>query len=283
MSRSLDLTSQWPVDHVAAAVLHRGVVLDRTGPTDRPFRLASIGKPLIAWACLVGVEEGIVSLDDPVGPDDGHHRTLRHLLAHAGGYGFNAGDTIVAPERRRMYGNHGMEVAADHLAAAAHMPFDEYLRLGVLEPLGMLNTDVRGSPAFEIWSTVDDVTAFLGEVSSPRLVTPHTGALAIRRHFPSLGGIVPGVGRFDNCPWGLGFEIRGDKSPHWTGAQNSAATYGHFGGAGTMMWTDPGAGDLSLVALTDRPFDEWSAEALRRWRELSDAVIDEFAGADGAR
>jgi CubicO group peptidase (beta-lactamase class C family) len=88
---------------------------------------------------------------------------------------------------------------------------------------------------------------------------------------------VPGVGRFDPCPWGLGFEIRGDKNPHWTGLTNSTATYGHYGGGGTMMWADPAAG-VALVALTDRDFDQWRDEALQVWPGLSDAVIAEAGG-----
>ena len=87
---------------------------------------------------------------------------------------------------------------------------------------------------------------------------------------------MPDVGRFDPCPWGLGFEIKGVKAPHWMGATNSAPTVGHFGGAGTMMWADPVA-RCALVALTDRTFDEWSAEALQMWPELSDAVLAEVA------
>ncbi|MFK8023877.1 MAG: serine hydrolase domain-containing protein [Ilumatobacter sp.] len=277
MARALDLVAEFPVPNAAAAVMRGTEVVDQVGSTSTPFRLASIGKPIVAWACLVGVEEGIVSLDDVVGPDDGHRRTLRHLLSHAGGYGFNAGDSITAPERRRMYGNHGIEVAATHLARAAAMPFDEYLDLGVLQPLGMRPTHVRGSPAYELWSTVDDMVAFLAETQDPQLITADTAASAVRPHFPTLGGIVPGVGRFETCPWGLGFEVRGDKSPHWTGDRNSAATYGHFGGAGTMMWSDP-VPSLSLVALTDRAFDEWSTEALRLWPAMSNAVLDQFTG-----
>lgn len=276
MTRALELTAEWPVPHVAAAVVVDGAVADRIGPTDRPFRLASIGKTLVAWVCLVGLEEGIVALDDPVGPDDGEERTLRHLLSHAGGYGFEADDPIKAPGRRRIYGNAGIEVAAEHLATAAAMPFEDYLRLGLLEPLGMTGTELRGSPAHSIWSTVDDLARFIAEVTDPVLVSAETAATAIRPHFPSLGGIVPGVGRFDTCPWGLGFEIRGDKAPHWTGSRNTSASYGHFGGAGTMMWIDPGHDDLGLVALTDRDFDTW---AMQRWPEISDAVIEEFSGA----
>jgi hypothetical protein len=38
------------------------------------------------------------------------------------------------------------------------------------------------------------------------------------------------------------------------------------------MWVDPDA-RTSLVALTDRKFDEWSQIALQAWPELSDAVV----------
>jgi CubicO group peptidase (beta-lactamase class C family) len=70
----------------------------------------------------------------------------------------------------------------------------------------------------------------------------------------------------------LGIEIRGDKSPHWTGTKNSPRTFGHFGGSGTMTWVDPNI-DVALVALTDRAFDEWADDALRQWPEISDATI----------
>jgi CubicO group peptidase (beta-lactamase class C family) len=74
----------------------------------------------------------------------------------------------------------------------------------------------------------------------------------------------------------LGIEIRGAKSPHWTGATNTPATFGHFGAAGTMLWVDPEAG-CGLVALTDRRFEDWP-DALDQWRQLSDAVVAETAG-----
>ena len=283
MARALDLLGEFPVPTVAGAVLLDGAVVDREGPGDHPFRLASIAKTISVWAILIAVEEGTVSLDDEVGPPPTTGtRTLRHLLAHAGGYGFDGPEPIVSPERNRIYSNTGIEVAAAHVAAAAGMSFEEYLRLGLLEPLGMTATELRGSPAHAMWSTLDDLIRFMQEVTDPVLLSTATAQRAVRPHFPALGGIVPGVGRFDTCPWGMGFEIRGDKSPHWTGTLNSAATYGHFGGAGTMMWLDPAVSPghtLGLVTLTDRPFDEWSSEALRLWPAVSDAAIEEFAGA----
>ncbi len=272
---SLERTADWPVPTVAAAVLRGGAVVSTVGPTAHGFRMASLSKPLAAWAMLVAVEEGVVALDTPVGQP---HCTLRHLLAHAGGYPFDGTEPIAAPERTRIYSNRGIELAAETVAEAAAMPFDEYLRLAVFEPLGMHATELRGSPAHQVHSTLDDFVRFVAEVHTPTLLAPSTAAQASRVHYPSLSGIVPGVGRYERCPWGLGFEIRGAKSPHWTGARNSPATFGHFGGAGTMFWIDPEP-DLAVIALADRPFDEWATDALVRWPELSDAVIDEHGAA----
>jgi CubicO group peptidase (beta-lactamase class C family) len=270
--RALELVRTWPVPNVAAALIAtNGDVLDTIGDHDRRFRLASLAKPMTAWATLVAVEEGIVSLDDPVGQPD---CTLRHLLAHAGGYPFTGTQPIARPARMRIYSNTGVEMAAAHVAQAAAMPFADYLGDAVLAPLGMTGAALEGSPAHGIWATLDDVVRFLAEVQRPALVHETTADDALSAQWPELAGIVPDVGRFDPCPWGLGFEIKGAKAPHWMGAANSAPTVGHFGGAGTMMWADPVAG-CALVALTDRSFDEWSTEALQRWPELSDAALAE--------
>ena len=276
---ALDLLSDWPVPHAAAAILVDGNMVASAGVVDRQFRLASLAKPISAWAALVAVEEGLISLDTPVGQPG---CTLRHLLSHAGGYPFEGVEPIAAPERTRIYSNTGIEMATSEVAARAQMPFADYLRLGVLDPTDMDRTELRGSPAHGVWSTVTDTSRFLAEVVRPRLIAPSTAQEAIRPQYPDLGGIVPGVGRFERSPWGLGFEIRGDKAPHWTGADNTPSTFGHFGGGGTMMWIDPDIrpnGTLGLVALTDRPFDEWADTAMASWRELSDAVIADYAGA----
>jgi CubicO group peptidase (beta-lactamase class C family) len=273
--RALELVTTWPVPHASAAVVTaEGSAAGRVGEPDRRYRLASLTKPLAAWATLIAVEEGIVALDQPAGQPG---CTVRHLLAHAGGYAFDGPDPIAAPERRRIYSNTGIEIVAATVEAAAGMPFADYLAGAVFDPLGMVDARLEGSAAHAAWASVDDVVRFLAEVQRPTLLDAASAADAVRAQWPDLAGIVPGVGRFDPCPWGLGFEIRGDKTPHWTGRSNSASTYGHYGGAGTMMWIDPLAG-CALVALTDRSFDEWPKEALQVWPELSDAVIAEVAG-----
>jgi CubicO group peptidase (beta-lactamase class C family) len=75
-------------------------------------------------------------------------------------------------------------------------------------------------------------------------------------------------------PWGLAFEIRDEKRPHWTGERNSPRTFGHFGGGGTFLWVDPEA-QLALGCLTDREItsdDVWIKAA---WPRFSDAVLSE--------
>ena len=281
---ALDLTSTWPVDRVSAGVIDAAGQVHTVGDTRHRYRLASVAKPISAWAVLVAVEEGIVALDQPLGQPG---CTIRHLLSHAGGYAFDGTEPISRPGRRRSYSNTGIEMVADAVAAAAGVTFGEYLREAVLAPLGMDSTELAGSPAHAMWSTLDDVLAFARDTISSRLLSAETVAAATTPVFPELARIIPGIGRFDPCPWGLGFEIRGDKSPHWTGTRNSPSTFGHFGGAGTFVWVDPGVsrarpvvGQVACIALTDRPFDDWAAEALQLWPRFSDAVLAEHGAAE---
>lgn len=268
---ALRLTADWPVPHVAAAAVLPDGTVERIGDTSMVVRIASISKMLTGWAALIACEEGIVTLDDACGQDG---CTLRHLLAHAGGYPFDGADPIARPGSRRIYSNTGIEMAAAHVADAAGMSFQDYLREAVFEPLAMSSTSLRTSPAYGVWSNVDDLCRFVAELRSPVLLSAESATAFRTVQFPGLAGIIPGLGRYEDCPWGLGTEIRGHKQPHWTGAHNDPRTFGHFGGAGTLLWVDEGAG-VSCVALTDRPFDEWAAEALRLWPQLSDAVLAE--------
>ncbi len=89
--------------------------------------------------------------------------------------------------------------------------------------------------------------------------------------FPGLDGVLPGFGVQRPNDWGLGFELRDGKSPHWTGSANSARTFGHFGQSGTFLWVDPAA-DLALVVLTDRDFGDWTYPL---WPAVSDGVLRE--------
>lgn len=268
---ALDAVDSWEVPHVAVAVVGAdGAVLETRGPIDRPFRLASVSKLLTTYALLVGVQGGTIALDDAAGPPAS---TLRHLLAHASGLGFEAGDPVrSAPGVRRIYSNAGIEAAADHLAQVTSVGFETYLTEAVLTPLGMASSSLYGSPAHDVHGPVSDLVAFAAELLAPRLLPPVTVSAALEVQFPGLAGFVPGVGRFDPCDWGLGFERNFGRPGHWAGASTSPEAFGHFGAAGTFFWVDPVAG-VACICLTDRPFDAWAMQA---WPPLCDSVISAY-------
>ena len=267
---AFELLDAWPVDRVSAAVIDRRGEVHLHGDETHEYRLASISKVITAWALLVACEEGTVSLEDAVGQEG---CTLRHLLAHAGGYPFEGETPIAGPAVRRTYSNTGYELAAAHLAEASGIAFWQYVDEAVFAPLGIVAREQSGSPAKDVHLDVLALSLFLAEMRRPRLLARDTFVAAVTPQFGELDGIVPGVGRFDPCPWGLGPELRGNKWPHWTAANNSAATYGHFGGSGTFVWVDPLA-DVACAVLTEREFDEW---ALAYWPAFSDAVLSEFS------
>ncbi|MBN9611052.1 MAG: serine hydrolase [Actinobacteria bacterium 69-20] len=269
--RALELTDSWPVPHVAAAAVDRDGVIATRGDLDRVFPLASVTKLLTAHAVLLAIEEGVLGLDEPAGPPGA---TVRHLLAHASGLSFRGPDIQSAPGRRRIYSNAGYAVLGDLVAQRSGFAFADYVREGVTGPLGMARTSLEGHAGHGGLSTAPDIATIARELLAPTLLARETHAQATTVAFPGLNGVLPGYGVQRPNDWGLGPEIRGTKHPHWTGADNSPRTVGHFGQSGTFCWADPEVG-IGLVALTDRDFGDWSRPL---WPALSDAVLAEWAG-----
>jgi CubicO group peptidase (beta-lactamase class C family) len=291
---ALDLVGSWAVDAASVGVVHFGRGRDHgslpiaetvevVGSQTRSFPWASVTKPVTALAVLVAVEEGTLSLDLPMGPPGS---TIRHLLAHASGLTPDPAPglepRLAEPGTRRIYSNLGYEVLAEAIAEHSGMSFQQYASGAVLDPLGMSETvfdpersdsgPASSGAASGLWGPLTDLLAVVAEWSVPTVISPETHTLATSVAFPGLSGVLPGFGRFDPCEWGLGVEIRGHKWPHWTGATNSPATFGHFGRSGSFFWIDPEAG-AGCAGLADRSFGPWAAAA---WPALSDAVLDEL-------
>ncbi|WP_067719333.1 serine hydrolase domain-containing protein [Nocardia yamanashiensis] len=268
--RALDQIRQWPVPHAAAGVVLRGKgAVDAEGDTERVFRLASVTKPLVAYAVLVAIEEGAVELEQPAGPPGA---TVRHLLAHTSGLAFDTAEVLAEPGARRIYSSAGFEVLADFVAAQTGIAFDRYLHEAVFEPLGMTSSVLAGPAGHAGRSTVADLLRFAEELLEPRIVSAELLSEATAVQFPGRNGVLPGYGSQRPNDWGLGFEIRDHKIPHWTGGANSPQTFGHFGQSGTFLWVDPEVG-MACLALADENFGDWARAA---WPTLSDAVIAEF-------
>jgi len=286
---ALELVNWWPVDSAAGGVARRdgrglgsagpdGVfaarVVDTVGAIERSFAWASLTKLLVALAVLVAVEEESISLDEPAGPPGS---TVRHLLAHTSGLGPDSPVPVAAPARMRIYSNVGYEVLADTVARHLRVPFSDYLASAVLSKLHMASTSLApgASPASGAQGSLRDLMALATELLAPTIVSPSTLTVATHVAFPGLRGVLPGYGRFDPCDWGLGFEVKGAKEPHWTGTVTSPATFGHFGRAGGFLWVDPATG-LACATLSNRDFGPW---AVTEWSTLADAVVAQWASA----
>lgn len=130
------------------------------------FRMASVSKQFTATAVLTLVDQGKLSLDDPLdkffadAPDYWNDITLHHLLTHTSGLpGYESrvptGTTLqlsdynvlgmlletdkpdFTPGSQWEYSNSAYVLLALVVEQAAKQPYHEYLRAEVLEPLGM--------------------------------------------------------------------------------------------------------------------------------------------------
>ncbi len=326
MEAALDLAERWVTDGrvpaVAACVVRStGIVAERyaglrerggdepVGP-DTLFALASLTKPMVAAACLVAVEEGLLELDAEV--RDGF--ALRHLLSHCSGLPEHSDALDAAlvdpPGTFRRYSNAGYALAGRLLEQAAEMPVREYLHGALLEPLGMdaslgLSAEdaartavVRepgllapGEPLFNgerfragawCWAggyaSARGYAAFLhallrrGRAGDAALLAPETVEEMLAPQFGELPGEVAGIARWPNCAWGLGFDVRGTREPHWAGDAVTPTASTHFGASGALAWLDRER-DLGLVALASRgTYSGWGMQA-GGWADLSSAVV----------
>lgn len=288
--------SQWPVDNAAAALLCASPHIDAPskhsqpkserqpqsgwpggtgvelsaeyGDVARVFPLASVTKLLSAYAFLIAVEEGVMELETLAPHPAPSGTTVRHLLAHASGVGFQSSDRIREPEKRRIYSSYGFELLAELVERESGIDFPDYLHEAVCAPLGMRDTVLTGSAGHGAESSVNDLSRFAVELLRPTLLSRQMHAQMRQVHYPDLIGVVPGYGMHKPCPWGLGVEVKGEKNPHWTGKSMPPSTIGHFGMSGTYLWAAPEHGH-ALVVLTDRDFGDWAKPL---WSDFNEDV-----------
>ncbi len=180
------------VDHIAGVsvaivdrggvALTRGYGLSRIGPdapTDETtlFRVASISKTPTWIAVMQMVEQGKLTLDDPINdhlpealriPDDGFSEPIlvRHLMTHSAGFEDSAlghlfitdpshvlpmDEYLVRYRPRRVrppgvvgaYSNYGASLAGAMVAHMNDMDWDTYVETRILRPLGMTTATYR--------------------------------------------------------------------------------------------------------------------------------------------
>lgn len=262
-----------PFPHAIAAVRKGGEVIWSQGDLGEVFPLASVTKVLTALATMRAVADGYLSLDTVVGTSPGGSPyTVRDLLAHTSGLEVEGDGSVFRcePHERRVYSNQGFELLGRVVEDVTRMPFADWARTQVFEPLGMESTSILGSPARSGISNAMDLSLVVEEFLEPRLFDPETYELMRTVVLPGLKGVVPGYGMQLDNSWGLGVEVKGDKAPHWTPTSASPASFGHFGVAGSYLWVDPDR-QIGAVFLGREPFGQWHKE---NWQELGDRIIN---------
>ena len=304
---------------------------------DSRFAFASLTKPIVAAACLVAWEEGVLELDAPLSEhlseiDEG--LTLRDVLSHASGLpaddasarrvqvdpncswndvadAYRKVRPVVQPRTQRIYSNAGYALAADALEQATGMDYPTYITESVLIPLemeqttfgvgvddanvllvkepGLLGRDQQlfngtrfrelGLPQSGAFGTASDYLQLLqltlrhGRLSSDRhLLAPETASLLSTNQGGSLAGGVGDFMEWERCDWGAGFELRADKSPHWTGAALSATAFTHFGASGTLAFADPASGTAAVILANRGTYTRWMLEP-GGWPDICAALV----------
>lgn len=256
---------RWPGAGAVVVVDADGVVA--RGGSDATYAWASVTKVLTGLTVVQAVHDGVLGLDEPAGPPGS---TLRHLLAHASGLATDdATRVLAAPGLRRIYSNAGIEQAAVVLEQRTGRTWERAVQEVVLDPLEMAGTRLDGSPAHGARGPVVDLARLARDLLSPTVLDPTTVTAVSEVAFAGLGGVLPGFGRQQPNDWGLGVEVRGAKSPHWTAPGGSPRTFGHFGQSGSFLWVDPDAG-VAAVGAGAAAFGPWAAEA---WPRLATAVL----------
>src|SRR5690606_22987777 len=143
---------------------------------------------------------------------------------------------------QRLYSSAGFDILAEALAEQADIDYEGYHQEALLTPQGMTRTKLAGSPGADDYCTAAHLVRFTKQLQRPTLGNPQTIAETTTVQFPGLNGVLPGFGHQRPNDWGLGFELRDHKDPHWTGSNSSPRTFGHFGQSGTFLWVDPDAG-----------------------------------------
>ncbi len=288
---------------------------DRLGP-DSIFQIASITKPIVATAVMQLVEQGKLLLHVPVVnylPEftgGGRERiTPFHLLTHCSGldeqtfweemralqtpppagYLFEACcrvGLLFEPGSAYQYNSLSFSVLAELVSRLSGLPYPEYLRRYIFEPLGMVDTAFspvdrqRAAPLHDfgsdwqleafnslavagggLWSTAADLIAFgqaflralYGQGAFPhgdpgyRVLAPRTIEVMTTHYTKGKMSLQGGLPAVPfNYALGWG-------KPSWPPVADTLASeraFGHSGASSTLLWIDP-EWDLVFVFLSN--------------------------------
>lgn len=213
------------------------------------------------------------------------------------------------PHTRVIYSNVGYGLLALVVEQRTGLPFAAALHDLVLDPLGIEGTfgaELPRPPALVSGNLGEHAGTSLEPFNSPfwralampwaGLITTAAGALALVSAFGGFtpaqdflpaelrstatcdqteglsGGFSPWM-EWSPCPWALGPELLGHKTPHMLGAGASPGSFGHSGYSGSLAWCDPnangGRGAAFAVLGGPRHFRAWQTF----WQPLTTLLL----------
>ncbi len=262
----------------AIAVIDAGGNYHYVGSASGRYAFASVTKLFSTYVVADAVLSGFISFEDVI--DDPYFDkgdvTLADLMSHASGVRPVPLECF-EPRQKRIYTNEAFQYAGDFLIRRLGRQF-KGVTVGQLfeEGLGShLSTtiDIAGSCANSATGTFDDLVKFLAEMRIPTFLDRQMHEFLVTPHCEDLPGILPGWGHYDRNLFGIGYEIKGEKSPHWSGACSSSSTFGHFGQSGTFVFHDP-MHSVSVACVTNEAFGPWAKEA---YPQMCDEIYARFS------
>ncbi|HMS25196.1 MAG TPA: serine hydrolase domain-containing protein [Acidimicrobiia bacterium] len=262
----------------AIAVIEPGGNHHYVGSASGRYAFASVTKLLTTHVIADAVSSGFIFFEDDI--DDPYFDkggvTLADLMSHASGVRPELLE-CVEPRQKRIYTNEAFHLAGDFLIRSLG---DEFRGTTIAqlfkEGLGAhlsSTIEIAGSCASSASGTLDDLVKFLGEMRSPTFLDGQMHELLTTPYCEDLAGILPGWGHYVRNLFGIGYEIKGEKSPHWSGPRSSSSTFGHFGQSGAFVFHDP-VHLISVACVTNESFGPWAKEA---YPQMCDEIYERFS------
>jgi beta-lactamase class C len=209
------------------------------------------------------------------------------------------------------YSNYGFGLAGEIVARVGGRRYHAWVAEEILAPLGMGNSHLQppesawgriawvqlpgepptdheryNSPYFRrlgipwggLYTTPEDLAVFAqtfllgGIYQGRRIISPATAREMTRNQLSESIRDTSGVARWRNASWGIGWDVKGSKTAHNSGALTSPATFGHTGSSGSMLWVDPSLELLCVMIGTRLAESGWVDSPIPRRALFSNAV-----------
>lgn len=235
------------------------------GKGEGNYRLASVTKLLSTLVFTDAIVHEFFDFSDIVDIDyfGDNNVTFADLLAHASGTRPEYNDPI-APRTKRIYTNEAFELAEQFFIKKLGSSFSganvaQIFSDGLKGHLGD-HIHLESSCAHGAIGDDEGIVALMNEIRNPSFIPQSIFSKLTQTYLPELEGILPGWGNYKHNTFGIGFEIKGDKTPHWTSELSSPQTYGHFGQSGAFIFHDP-ENNISGCCLSNSDFAPWAKVA----------------------